>query len=74
LNIRFHTRNLKKIAGYLLGNLLDRVFALVSGAAGKCNSHINRTHSTANHLRGMRQMASACLIADADYLGTSRGT
>ena len=40
----------------------------------KSNRHINSAYVAADHLCGMRQMASACLIADADYLGTSRGT
>lgn len=63
-----HAETLKKISGYLLRNVLDRVFCLVTG---KSNRHINRAYVPANHLCGMRQMASACLIADADYPGTS---
>ncbi len=61
----------EKISGYLLGNLLERVIRLV---AGKSNRHINRAYVAADHLCGMRQMTSACLIANADYLGTSGGT
>jgi hypothetical protein len=65
---------LKQISSYLLGNLLDRVLALVTEAAGKSNRHIHRAYVPANHLCRMWQMASARLIADADYLGTSHGT
>jgi hypothetical protein len=63
-----HSRS-EKISGDLLGDLLDRVFALSSG---KSDRHIHRAYVAADHLCGMRQMASACLIADADHLCTSR--
>ena len=62
---------LEEISGYLLGNLLDRVISL---GTGKSNRHINRAYVAADHLCGMRQMASACLIADADHPGTSGRT
>ena len=45
---------LKQISSYLLGNLLDRVLALVTEAAGKSNRHINRAYVAADHLCGMR--------------------